>query len=490
MAQAQTATKIIATVASVNADNTVDLVYGDNTIQALPCSKSYVNRQDGTTGTVDDQGNPQYVAAINYTSPDIFQADGVTPQSFTAGDITTDPSYVDPVSGFEYDFVINTIPADVVVAEPYMNSYIVTGTANTPDWTVSTQTVTQTSTDDAGNTITNDVTVQTPQFQNAPDLINYTVQGSDYWGGLQDDVYGTGNDDGITDAISDMSTQINGSSPNPDGSLPSANNDGILDNLYDLNLQLNGDGVSGSSTQYGLTDYVPTIVVSTTAPGGAWKQLGSTGLWYHLNAAGNNFGLQLVTTTATATTSGAPAKAKKPPAAKPKPKAAAPKKVKLPNKTIGPTAIRSYSSDGESETALQQARWTSRPDWVGFMWYANEIQNQIVAHKTAINTVTITLHRQNDGTGWNRKVPVKLGLHNNGKTPNAGYAGQLISSTASIGIAPGATINWQIPQTWVNHLKNGDATGFMILGSGHDNYLTLGGNTGNLLLTYKAVISP
>lgn len=209
---------------------------------------------------------------------------------------------------------------------------------------------------------------------------------------------------------------------------------------------------------------VPNVTTSTVAPGAGWTQ--ATSVWFKDSGNGNK-DLHLVAASAGTTTV-------KPPLTTTPTRTAA---VPSP-KTIAPNSRGSWRSNGQTESDVRQGTWTSNGDWLGGWFYGTEIA-EACSGKT-VSKIEFTITRTDNGSGWNRGIPVNLYLHT--KTSKAKPSSS--SSRVEVKLEPGQSKTITVPDSWETELKSGASRGFMIKGSGQSEYVITGSGAGKVKITY------
>lgn len=174
------------------------------------------------------------------------------------------------------------------------------------------------------------------------------------------------------------------------------------------------------------------------------------------------------------TPSSAPARPTRPPKAK---TVTRPKPV-----TLNPSSRGSWRSNGQKSGSVIQGTWTSRGNWRGGLFYGTAIQSAM-SGKT-VRSAKLRLTRANGAGGWNRGVSCHVRLITNSSKGDPNFYSGV--SMHSVKLSPGQVTTWTLPASWVAALKSGAAKGFGISGSGTGDYLTMGGTSGRLSITFSA----
>jgi hypothetical protein len=210
-------------------------------------------------------------------------------------------------------------------------------------------------------------------------------------------------------------------------------------------------------------DLAPDVTASfgSAAPGAGWTP--ATTVWFRDNGAG---GRDLYLQNAT------------PPASTPKPPAkTAPKTV-----TLQPSAEGAWRSGGQTDDIPWQGDWTGRGNWHGGWFYGTAIED--ACDGRSVKSMVLRLSRSGNGQGWNRVVPVNLGLHNRTTKGNPSIA---VGPKVPFKLEPNQARDYTLPTSWRDQLAAGTMRGFTVSGSGQGDYLKFGGASGRLVISFNAI---
>ena len=147
--------------------------------------------------------------------------------------------------------------------------------------------------------------------------------------------------------------------------------------------------------------------------------------------------------------------------------------------TLTPSSRGSWRSSGQTDSAVWQGDWTGRGNWTGGWFYGTSIAS--ACSGKSVKSMTFTIARTKDGSGWGRGVPAHLNLH--GKTSKSKPSA--VASGHAVKLAPGQKVSYSLPAAWVSALASGSARGFMLSGSGRGDYLKCSGAAGSLRIVFN-----
>lgn len=168
----------------------------------------------------------------------------------------------------------------------------------------------------------------------------------------------------------------------------------------------------------------------------------------------------------------APPPTTKPP---PPPTRTAPKSI-----TLQPASRGSWRTSGQTDPDVWQGTWTSRGDWLGAWFYGDDIADACAGRSVA--SMSLRLSRVSGSIGWNRGIPVRLGLHDRqtkGKPPKSE------GPRTPFNLEPNQTRDYTLPASWRNMLASGDMRGFFVTGSGRSQYIKYAGSAGRLVIRFN-----
>lgn len=121
--------------------------------------------------------------------------------------------------------------------------------------------------------------------------------------------------------------------------------------------------------------------------------------------------------------------------------------------TISPNSHGSYRTDGETDQGIIQGDWEGLP-WTGAMFYGTQIADACAGKTVA--SMSITLSRLDDDSGWNRGVDVHVGTH--GQKTKAKVIN--LANVHTLGtLAHGQKKTFDLPAAIVSALKSGSDWG-------------------------------
>lgn len=147
--------------------------------------------------------------------------------------------------------------------------------------------------------------------------------------------------------------------------------------------------------------------------------------------------------------------------------------------TLQPTAEGSWRTSGQTDDGVWQGTWTSRGNWLGAWFYGSTIAD--ACSGKSVKSMVLTLSRTNSG-GWNRGVPVHIGLHDR---QTRGKPSKETDDVSPFKLEPGQVRSWTLSASFRNSLASGDNRGFYVTGSGQADYLHYGGASGKLVISYN-----
>lgn len=173
--------------------------------------------------------------------------------------------------------------------------------------------------------------------------------------------------------------------------------------------------------------------------------------------------------------------------AAPPPTTAPPKPTKPPAQTapksitIEPSSRGSWRASGQTESDVLQGTWTNLGNWLGGWFYGDAIEE--ACQGRSVKSMVLRLARAGGGTGWNRGVPVHLGLHDRktkGKPPKSE------GPRTPFKLEPNQARNYTLPGAWRDMLASGAMRGFFVTGSGDADYMKFTGSAGRLVINFNA----
>jgi len=150
------------------------------------------------------------------------------------------------------------------------------------------------------------------------------------------------------------------------------------------------------------------------------------------------------------------------------------------SRTLQPNSQGSWRSSGQTDSQVWQGDWTGRGNWLGGWFYGTSIAD--ACSGKSVKSMTFTISRTNNGSGWNHGVPAHLKLH--GRT-SKGKPSPTGDGSRAVTLSPGQLVRFSLPGGWVSALASGSARGFMISGSGRSDYMCAGGASGKLVITFN-----
>jgi ribosomal protein S6E (S10) len=145
--------------------------------------------------------------------------------------------------------------------------------------------------------------------------------------------------------------------------------------------------------------------------------------------------------------------------------------------TISPNSHGSYRPGGQTDPGLIQGRWSGEA-WTAALFYGSKIADAC-AGKT-VDDMHITVARRDDGSGWNRGVPIHIGVHGRqtkGKVTS-------LTKVHTLGtLQRGQRKRFLLPAEIINGLKSGDDWG---VGFGEtSDYVKLTDGSGDIDITFS-----
>lgn len=215
-------------------------------------------------------------------------------------------------------------------------------------------------------------------------------------------------------------------------------------------------------------DIGPVVTVSrgsaATPSGSGWIQASSLP-WYRDDGSGNR-------SIYFPTGSSDPSPTQKPP----------PPGTKRDPKLIDPVAARAYRTNGQQSSTLLSGPatpWGSSARWTTAFFYGDALHDALNA--APVDYVEMTLARIS-GPGWNRKEPLRLGMHG---AKNKTKITQLSSSYIATKLAWGGKDTFRLKDSFVNALKNGDQDGLGLTSSVSGEYLGVTSGSGHIRVVYQ-----
>lgn len=142
--------------------------------------------------------------------------------------------------------------------------------------------------------------------------------------------------------------------------------------------------------------------------------------------------------------------------------------------SVAPNAIGSYRTTGQTDPGLIQGDWYSTRWWAA-MFYGSDITAAIGSN--TVDSMTLTVARLDDTSGWNRSINVHCGSHSRG---TKGPVTSLDNVHVLGGLQHGEQKTFTLPDDIVAALKSGDGLGF----GDTDDYVKFTDNTGKLTITF------
>lgn len=239
------------------------------------------------------------------------------------------------------------------------------------------------------------------------------------------------------------------------------------DDLETAVTDLNDDIAAGLADVRGDIPPKISVVWGSGAPSDpSWQQAAST--WFRDTGAGKReiyFDLAVAS----------PPPTEPPVKPPPPPPKTAPKSI-----TLQPTARGSWRSSGQTDDTVWQGTWTSLGNWLGGFFYGDDIEDACAGR--SVKSMVLRLSRV-AGPGWNRGVPVHLGLHDRqtkGKPPKS------VADRSPFKLEPNQTRDYPLPASWRDQLASGDMRGFYVTGSGQSDYIKYGNSSGRLVINFNA----
>lgn len=121
-------------------------------------------------------------------------------------------------------------------------------------------------------------------------------------------------------------------------------------------------------------------------------------------------------------------------------------------------------SSSQSDDEVKAGAWTGS-DWYGAWFFGTDIEDAVAGR--SVSKMTLTIARKDDTSGWNRGVPIHLGLHNR---TTRGRPTITNKWNPGIKLSRGEADTITLPATQRDRLASGSSRGIAIYGSGRNDY--------------------